>query len=321
MRVDIEKLSLSYDGRSHALEALDLVIPSGSLFGLIGPNGAGKSTSLKVIAGLLLPSAGRVGLDGAFHGEADFAQRRRAIGFVGDARPFERGSSAREHLTFFARAHGLSRSQAKERAEELLVELNLQDKAESSCRSLSKGMKQRLALGRACVHRPRLLILDEPADGLDPQGRADLRNSLRKIHASGDTTIIISSHVLRELDELCDEVAILQRGKLAVHGSVQEIQEQYLAKSNRYRAQLLLGESGQGKEGFERLLVDAGAILKGSREQGRRLSVEFSLSGGEPKAAQLVRRCVQEDLALCALERMGSRLEEIYQQLADPRVN
>lgn len=323
MRVELESFSLSYDGRGCAVQDLDLSIASGALFGLIGPNGAGKSTTLKAIAGLLVPSAGRVLLDGARFGEAAFAKRRRSIGFVGESLPFERGVSAQEHLYFFARAHGMQRAEAKARVHEVLTMLDLQAKATADCRALSKGMRQRLSLGRAWIHRPSLLILDEPADGLDPQGRRDLRKILRKIHAEG-ATVIISSHILRELDDLCDEVAILQAGSLAISGKVNEIQERFAARSNQYRVRCILDPS-QSQDAaiaaFERALEPSNAVILKSECAGKYLDAQITLQGAESASAALIRHFVQAEIQICSLERLGSRLEDVYEQLSDPTVN
>lgn len=323
MRVELDSFSLSYDGRGCAVQDLDLSIASGALFGLIGPNGAGKSTTLKAIAGLLVPSAGRVLLDGAGFGEDAFAKRRRSIGFVGESLPFERGVTAQEHLYFYARAHGMAKVEAKTRVEEVLSMLDLESKAKTHCRALSKGMRQRLSLGRAWIHRPSLLILDEPADGLDPQGRRDLRKILRKIHAQG-ATVIISSHILRELDDLCDEVAILQAGALAISGKVIDIQEKFAARSNQYRIRCMIGEAQAENEAmaaFEAALVPSNAVIVKSECAGKYLDAEITLRGGESASAALIRRFVQADVQICSMQRLGSRLEDVYEQLSDPSVN
>lgn len=324
MRVELQSFSLSYDGHAFAVRDLDLCIPSGSIFALIGPNGAGKSTSLQAIAGLMLPSAGRVLLDGAQSGDDDFAQRRREIGFVGESLPFERGVQSEEHLYFYARAHGLSRAQARARVQEVLVMLDLQDKARVPCRDLSKGMRQRLSLGRAWIHKPALLILDEPADGLDPRGRADLRKILRKIHQEQGTTILISSHILSELDELCDEVAILQSGKLAIRGKVQEIQAAYAAQSNRYRLHALVPDGGTVAQAMAQLmplLVERGAVVEQSQSSQASFTLDLCLRGGDEASAALIASSVAAGVQIASLQRLGSRLEDVYEQLADAKVN
>lgn len=324
MRVDLESFSLSYDGRAPAVDQLNLSIPSGSMFALIGPNGAGKSTSLKAIAGLLLPSAGRVLLDGVGLGDAAFAQRRRSIGFVGESLPFDRGVSSFDYLYFYARAHGLSRVDAKRRCEEVLTMLDLRDKASVACRALSKGMRQRLSVGRAWIHHPQLLILDEPADGLDPQGRSDLRKILRRIHCEQGATILISSHILRELDDLCDEMAILQAGQLAISGKVSEIQQRFATASNRYRLRAFVGQNQCTSSQFERLklvLVECAAVIESVDFDETGFCVALNLPGGERASAELLRRSVSAGVGVSALERVGSRLEDVYEQLSNDIVN
>lgn len=324
MRVELDSFSLSYDGQREAVHSLDLNIASGSLFGLIGPNGAGKSSTLKVIAGLLLPTTGEVRLDGARFGEDAFTQRRRSIGFVGESLPFERGLTSRDYLYFFARAHGLSRSEAEARTQEVLTMLDLQSKAQCQCRSLSKGMRQRLSVGRAWIHRPSLLILDEPADGLDPQGRSDLRRILRRIHEDDGATIIISSHILRELDDLCSEVAILQRGALAVAGQVKEIQERFATRSNRYRMRCTILEGGSAEamaSQIRALAQDLGVLIESLEITPQEVHAELRLRGGDEASTQLIRECVARSIDVCELTRQGSRLEDIYHQLSNERVN
>ncbi|MGH8999511.1 MAG: ABC transporter ATP-binding protein, partial [Acidimicrobiia bacterium] len=208
-------------GRLRAVDDLDLDVPAGSVFGLIGPNGAGKSTTFSILASLLRPTSGTVTVAGA-DPVGDAAEVRRRVGYMPDVMGVYDGLRVDEYLQFFAAAYKLAPATWPTLIGELLELVDLSVKREAFVDSLSRGMKQRLSLARALVHDPDILILDEPASGLDPRARIDLRGLLAELSAMGKT-VVISSHILAELEEICSHVAILEAGRLLASGRPREI--------------------------------------------------------------------------------------------------
>jgi ABC-2 type transport system ATP-binding protein len=200
-----------------AVDDLSMEVPSGSIYGLIGPNGAGKSTTLAMMASLLRPSLGTVEVLG-FDPAREPAALRRRLGYMPDVLGVYDNVRVDEYLEFFAAAFRLPRSMWPDVVGGLLELVDLTSKREAMVNSLSRGMKQRLSLARALVHDPELLILDEPASGLDPRARYELRALLLQLKDMGKT-IVISSHILPELQELCTDVAIMEAGRLLAAGT------------------------------------------------------------------------------------------------------
>ncbi len=218
--VQIEDLRVSY-GDVRAVRGISFEIPKGDVFGFIGPNGAGKSTTIKVLATLLKPYSGRVRIDGIDVPRHPMAIRRR-IGYMPDFFGVYEDLSAREYLHFFAAAFQIPRSRRTRTIGDVLDLTDMTDKAEEPVDSLSRGMKQRLGLARVLLHDPDLLLLDEPASGLDPRARIEVRELLKALQGMGKT-ILISSHILHELAQLCTRIGIIEAGKLVAAGSLQDI--------------------------------------------------------------------------------------------------
>lgn len=208
-------------GDLYAVADLDLEVPSGSVFGLIGPNGAGKSTTFSILASLLAPTSGIVEVGGA-DPRTDPMAVRRCMGYMPDVMGVYDGLRVSEYLEFFAAAYKVPRREWPGLIDGLLELVDLTVKRDSMVDSLSRGMKQRLSLARALVHDPDILILDEPASGLDPRARIDLRGLLSELAALGKT-VVISSHILAELEEMCSHVAILEAGRLLAMGTPRDI--------------------------------------------------------------------------------------------------
>ncbi|MGH9150135.1 MAG: ABC transporter ATP-binding protein [Acidimicrobiales bacterium] len=260
-------------GNLFAVRDLDLDVPRGAVFGLIGPNGAGKSTTMAIVASLLSPTAGSVQVAGADPAR-DPAAVRRAMGYMPDVVGVYDNLRVGEYLEFFAAAHRLPPSTWPRLVGGLLELVDLAAKRDAMVDSLSRGMKQRLSLARALVHDPEVLVLDEPASGLDPRARVELRNLLGELRSMGKT-ILISSHILAELDEMCTHVAIIEAGRLVASGSPAELQSQ-VASARSVRVVLAGGEERQYPVGDEadqqallrRLVVDEGLAV-----------VEFTATG------------------------------------------
>ncbi|MCB0212465.1 MAG: ABC transporter ATP-binding protein, partial [Anaerolineae bacterium] len=189
-------------GRLTALDALDLQVEKGSLFGFIGPNGAGKTTTLRLLAGLLEPTSGQIWFDGQ-EISRDPGEARWQVGYMPDFFGVYEDMKVWEYLDFFARCYHLSPDRRRRTVDELLELVDLTHKRNEWVESLSRGMRQRLCLAHALVHDPQILLLDEPASGLDPRARIEMRELLKELSTLGKT-ILISSHILAELAEMCD---------------------------------------------------------------------------------------------------------------------
>ena len=208
-------------GDLFAVRDLNLDVPKGSVYGLIGPNGAGKSTTFLILAALLAPSAGVVQILGA-DPVTQPAEVRRNIGYMPDVMGVYDNLRVGEYLEFFASCYRIPRSEWSTLVSGLLELVDLGVKRDAMVDSLSRGMKQRLSLARALVHDPELLILDEPASGLDPRARVELRRLLVDLRTMGKT-IIISSHILAELEEMCSHIGVLEAGRLVASGEPRTI--------------------------------------------------------------------------------------------------
>lgn len=220
MIVKIENLTKTY-GQVQAVKNLSLEVAEGSIFGFVGPNGAGKTTTLKILATLLAPSAGRVWVAGAEVTENP-EEVRRHLGYMPDFFGVYDDLKVAEYLDFYAASYGIPAAERRQITRELLELVDLGSKHDAYVDTLSRGMKQRLCLARSLVHNPDVLLLDEPASGLDPRARVEMRDLLKELRQMGKT-ILISSHILPELAELCTEIGIIENGELVVSGTVAEI--------------------------------------------------------------------------------------------------
>ncbi|MCJ7710233.1 MAG: ABC transporter ATP-binding protein, partial [Chloroflexi bacterium] len=210
-----------YD-RTLAVAGLDLDIAQGEIFGLVGPNGAGKTTTLKILATLLVPDSGDAEIAGASV-RSNPNDVRRVLGFMPDSFGVYDDMKVWEYLDFFARCYGISAERRRRMIGDLLELVDLGPKRNTYVQGLSRGMQQRLCLAHALVHDPAVLLLDEPASGLDPRARVELRELLRELRSLGKT-ILVSSHILPELEELCTSVAIIDRGQVLAQGRVADIE-------------------------------------------------------------------------------------------------
>jgi ABC-2 type transport system ATP-binding protein len=267
-------------GNLAAVRELDLEVPEGSVFGLIGPNGAGKSTTFAILASILSPTSGTAEVAG-FDPSSDPRAVRRHLGYMPDVLGVYDNLRVDEYLEFFAAAHELRRSSWPGLIDGLLELVGLEVKRDAMVESLSRGMKQRLALARALVHDPEVLVLDEPASGLDPRARVELRTLLGELRAMGKT-VVISSHILTEMEEMCSHVAILEAGHLLAAGEPSEIGDRLrgghqvvvrLAGGEEHRY-TVTGEEAQ-RELLRRLVADEGLPVVEFREEGAGLEQLF----------------------------------------------
>ena len=236
--IKTQQLSKCY-GSLAALVDLDLNIDQGRIFGFIGPNGAGKTTTMRILATLLEPTRGKAfidGLDVTKHGR----QVRRLVGYMPDFMGVYDDLKVFEYLEFFAAAFGIPGSKRKAVVEGVLELTDLKSKAAAAVDSLSRGMQQRLGVARVLIHDPKVLILDEPASGLDPRARIEIRELLRELRKMGKT-VMISSHILSELEEICDNIGIIEHGRLVFSGTLDEIIPR-LGLKNKVRVSVAAGQ-------------------------------------------------------------------------------
>ena len=279
----IETINLSKRyGELLALDNLNLAIAEGDCFGFIGPNGAGKTTTIKILATLLKPSSGQAQIAGLTVGYQN-RQIRPLIGYVPDFMGAYEDMVVTEYLEFFAAAYGIHGSQRRRVVGDVLELTDLSYKADAEVNGLSRGMQQRLSVARVLVHDPKVLLMDEPASGLDPRARIEMRELLKELKKMGKT-ILISSHILHELAELCNVVGIVEQGKLLFNGSVADVLRQarvgkivhVAVAEGTERAAELLGKVA----GVKRVSVVEGDGTFASGGGGRLIHLDFDEQAG-----------------------------------------
>ena len=305
--VRTEGLVKRYD-RTVAVGGIDLAIDQGEIFGLVGPNGAGKTTTLRMLATLLRPDAGTAEIDG-WSVTRNPDEVRRVLGFMPDAFGVYDDMKVWEYLDFFARCYGLPAAGRRRMIGDLLELVDLGDRRDAYVQDLSRGMQQRLCLAHALVHDPQVLLLDEPASGLDPRARVELRELLRELRSMGKT-IVISSHILPELEELCTSVAIVDRGQVLAQGRVGEI-ERRLRFGAVLRVRLLL-EGDELVAARDRFAAEADVASATILPDG---TVELGFRGDDAAAARLLAEVVAAGLPVASFARAASDLEELFLQV------
>lgn len=296
----IEELRKSF-GRTVALDGMDLQVPPGCIMGLVGPNGAGKTTAMNILA-TLLPADGGRALVGGRDVLLQPGEVRALIGYMPDFFGVYDGLTCEEYLNFFADAMDLPQGGREGLIASLLELVNLSDKRHEYVDLLSRGMKQRLALARCLIHDPQVLILDEPASGLDPRARAELKAIIRQLKEMGKT-VLISSHILPELAQICDRVAIMEQGRVLAAGPVEEITA---LQDAGQPVQLEVLEDGAPVAAF---LGDVAGVAR-VQQAGRKITF---LWRGEPRGlTELLARLVQAGFPVITFAPQRYDLEEIF---------
>lgn len=307
--IETKNLSRKF-GKNIAVNNLDLVVPQGSLFGLIGPNGAGKTTTIRMLTGLLEPSSGEILIEGnsTHH---DWRQLSHKIGYMPDFFGVYEDMLVWEYLDFFGRCHNLPTKQRSKVVEELLDLVDLTEKRNDYVESLSRGMRQRLCLAHTLVHDPQILLLDEPASGLDPRARIEMRELLKELGAMGKT-IILSSHILHELAELCDSIGIIEKGSLVYSGSLEEIKQKALQRRT-FRLRLISDyeEAMQIISNFH----GVGDVFKNKDH------IEVSFQGDDNETASFLSDMISEGIRITSFSEKASDLEEIFMRLTKGEVS
>jgi ABC-2 type transport system ATP-binding protein len=288
-------------GRRTALDHASFEVPKGEIFGFVGPNGAGKTTTLRILAALLEPTAGRAFVDGA-----DVIQHpnlvHERLGYMPDFFGVYDQLTAFEYLDFYAACYRQPKSRRTKVAADLLELVGLTDRRDEPVDTLSRGMKQRLCLARALVHDPAVLLLDEPASGLDPRARVEMREILKELQTMGKT-IVISSHILPELTELCTMVGIIDQGKMRATGPVHDVIRR-LTAGRRLQVRVL----GR-KEEATALLEGLSDIKQVDVVNG---SLEAAFEGDEATAAAILQALIAGGIKVCGFTQLDGGLEDAF---------
>ncbi|MCJ7841705.1 ABC transporter ATP-binding protein [Lederbergia sp. NSJ-179] len=302
--IEIKELTKKY-GSFTALDTLTLQIEKGTVFGVVGHNGAGKSTTFSILATLLAPTSGTAFINGASVTEEP-EKVRNYIGYMPDFFGVYDQLRVNEYLDFYGASYKIPVSERKELIGQLLELVNLSSKYDAYVDLLSRGMKQRLCLARSLIHDPDVLILDEPASGLDPRARIEMREVLKELKRMGKT-ILISSHILPELSEMCDEIGVINKGKLVAHGSVNEIQQQLQA--DKIITVMLLGEAGKAIAFFE---DDPDVSKMTVTEEG---ILQFHYAGDQQRQVQLLKKAMLADLPIISFKPLETNLEDVFMEI------
>ena len=301
--IETRNLRKTY-GEFEALRGIDLTVDEGDVYGFIGPNGAGKTTTIRILTTLMEPTAGEALVDGVDVWE-DKEKVRRLIGYMPDDFGVYPDMTVTEYMHFFAAAYGLPRAGRDGLVGGLLELTDLTYKKDALVESLSRGMQQRLGLARTLVHDPKVLILDEPASGLDPRARIEIREILRELQRMGKT-ILLSSHILSELQTVCTRIGILERGELVAQGTVQDIvaqatehHEVWLRTTDDPRAAVVVREV-PGVLGADLDEEDGRVVVRASKE------LDLAAVAAQMSA---------KDIGLRHLERRDPSLEEVFMKL------
>ncbi len=301
--IEIKNLMKRY-GNFLAVNDLNLTIPTGEIFGFVGPNGAGKTTTMKIMAGLLSSSGGQVIVDG-FNILSDMRGMKDKIGYMPDFFGVYDNLKVDEYLDFYGSAYYIEAEKRKKTADNLLELVGLESKRDAYVDTLSRGMKQRLCLARSLIHDPQLLILDEPASGLDPRARHEMKEIL-KLLKTLNKTIIISSHILTELAELCTSVGIISSGSIVASGSIRDIMEQ-LSMSR----QIVIRFLGASETLIK--LISQQPLVEGINEGVDTVSFEYR--GGDEGLILIIKELVNNDIPIVSFSEKEGNLEELFMHL------
>ncbi|MFT9820638.1 ATP-binding cassette domain-containing protein [Lysinibacillus sp. NPDC056185] len=300
--IEIRDLTKRY-GSFTALDHLNLSLEEGVVFGFVGANGAGKSTTFSILATLLSPTSG----DAIINGKSVIKEPkevRKQIGYMPDFFGVYDQLKVDEYLDFYGASYGIGAAERKVLIPQLLELVNLSNKRHEYVDLLSRGMKQRLCLARALIHDPKVLILDEPASGLDPRARVEMRDILRNLKSMGKT-ILISSHILPELAEMCDEIGVIDNGKLIAHGNVASIQAQLQGEKR-----IVVKVTDRLNE--VRAFLEEDPQISSIDVMDNRLEIAFNYRGTDDDQVALLKKAILANLPIYALSEEEKDLEDVF---------
>ncbi|HEV2913979.1 MAG TPA: ABC transporter ATP-binding protein [Pyrinomonadaceae bacterium] len=295
-----------------AVRDVDLYVSRGEICGLIGPNGAGKTTLLKMLAGLLRPTSGKIEVDRIEVG-AEPKRLHEIVGYVPDTFGLYDELSVRQFLEYFARAHNVASDKVRKRIASVLELTNLSSKLEAAVGSLSRGMRQRLVIAKTLLHAPKVLLLDEPASGLDPLARIELRDLIRELGRMG-TTLVVSSHILTELADFCTSVVIMEQGHVIRSGRVDELIET-IRGGTPLRIELVdeaaaraLAATLSGRDDLKNLSVN-------------RLTIDCAFQGDRAALAELHREVVLANASVVSFYERRLTIEDVFMAVGSHKVS
>jgi len=298
--IRIKNFSKIYEG-FRAVDNLNLEIEKGDVFGFIGPNGAGKTTTIRFLATLLKPTYGDATIDG-MSVRSKPTDIKRLIGYMPDNFGVYHGMKVWEYLDFFAAAYGLKGQSRKKVIEDVLELLDLQSIRDDYVNGLSRGVKQRLCLAKTLLHNPPVLLLDEPASGLDPRARIYIKGILKELRNLGKT-ILISSHILSELEDCCTRVGIIEKGKLLAAGPVRKVLE--MIRSTRRIQVILLEKVDRARE-----IIEQQAQVREMEVSGQK--IEFEFDGDDEAILEFHRKLLGDGFPVVWFQEVPLSLEEAF---------
>jgi ABC-2 type transport system ATP-binding protein len=304
--IEITDLTKRY-GATKALDRLTLTVPEGEVFGFIGPNGAGKTTTIRILATLTTPSSGRARIGGV-----DLVHRprdaKRLFGYMPDHIGIYDDMTVTEYLHFFAAAYGIHGAAREKVVADVLALTDLEGKRDAEIRTLSRGMGQRLSLSRVLLHDPRVLLLDEPAAGLDPRARVEFKDLVAQLRAMGKT-IFLSSHILSEVEEMCTVIGILEAGRLVYSGPIEEARRK-LAEETGVVLRVRAGAPDGASPDALKDLLRSHPMVAGLRDDGPDLLLRLARDAADPSA--LAAEIVRAGYALRLFSEERLDLEEVF---------
>ncbi|MEH7122892.1 ABC transporter ATP-binding protein [Bacillus sp. JJ1532] len=303
--IEIIDLTKRY-GNFTALNSLNLQIDKGSVFGFVGQNGAGKSTTFSILATLLAPSSGTAYING-YNVQKEPKMVRRQLGYMPDFFGVYDQLKTIEYLHFYGASYGIPLQEREKLIPQLLDLVNLSHKQDSYVDVLSRGMKQRLCLARSLIHDPEVLILDEPASGLDPRARVEMREILKELKSMGKT-ILISSHILPELAEMCDTIGIIDQGQLVAEGSVSDIQAKLKGEK------LIIVKTYQDLDKAAAFFEDDPNVTKLNKGEEEN-SLQFIYKGSALEQTELLKKAIINNIAITSFSEIETNLEDVFMEI------
>ena len=305
--ISIENVKKTY-GHINALDGLTMHIEDGAMYGFVGPNGAGKTTAIQIMCGLDFPDQGVVMVDDMEAG-SNVRRLKRRIGYVPDYTGSYPNLRIIEYMDFFAECYDMNEPKIKRRIQKLLNMVGLADRQNQYMDSLSRGGQQKLSLARALIHDPKILILDEPTAGLDPNTRFEFRQIIANLADSGKT-IVISSHILNEISELCTDIGIIDQGKIVMEGKIEDVLDQVNASNP-----IIISVSGNLSSALTTLRADK--MVKSVSIRNKDLLITYG--GSDRDEAQLLKRLVEAGVSIKGFHREKGNLESLFLQLTGAR--
>ncbi|WP_346898241.1 ABC transporter ATP-binding protein [Clostridium sp. UBA7503] len=300
--INLEK----FYGKYKAVNGLDMHLKKGDIFGFIGPNGAGKSTTMKIIAGLLPADGGEIYVDG-IDALKDNKKLKEKIGYMPDFFGSYENLKVIEYMEFYASIYGIVGKESKNLIMDLLELVNLEEKKDAYVDGLSRGMKQRLCLARSLVHNPELLILDEPASGMDPRSRFEMKGILKNLKDM-DKTVIISSHILSEMNEICTSVGIIEEGNLIYSGGINNLLSR-MSSNNPLKIIV------RDKVKESKVILSELPYITSIKENSKELTVFFN--GGEIEISNTIKALVLKDIPIVSFTQASENLEDVFIKITE----